>query len=377
MNSAYHRRVAFPSELGNSTSRQLHDLSPALIVPLGSTEQHGPHLPLDTDTRIADAVARAVAERLGSDFLLAPALGYGASGEHQGFPGTISIGTAALQLLLIEFGRSASSWASRTVFVNGHGGNVEAVARATTVLRAEGRDVAWCSCTAAGSDAHAGHTETSVLLHISPDVVSPYECVVGNDAPLAELMPAESEVHGLAALMEIQSSRARARVDANGVPVLLLEQDRSRWDRLLIGRGMAAVDRAAQLGGAYGPYALQAAIAACHARAATAEETDWGRIAALYDALAQLTPSPVIELNRAVALSMAFGPAAGLELVDRLVALPALKNCQLLPSVRGDFLAKLGRLDEARVEFERAAALTRNVRERTLLLARARDCANP
>ena len=182
--------MAFPSELGNSTSRQLHDLSPALIVPLGSTEQHGPHLPLDTDTRIADAVARAVAERLGSDFLLAPALGYGASGEHQGFPGTISIGTAALQLLLIEFGRSASSWASRTVFVNGHGGNVEAVARATTVLRAEGRDVAWCSCTAAGSDAHAGHTETSVLLHISPDVVSPYECVVGNDAPLAELMPA-------------------------------------------------------------------------------------------------------------------------------------------------------------------------------------------
>ena len=194
---------------------------------------------------------------------------------------------------------------------------------------------------------------------------------------LAELMPAESEVHGLAALMEIQSSRARARVDANGVPVLLLEQDRSRWDRLLIGRGMAALDRAAQLGGAYGPYALQAAIAACHARAATAEETDWGRIAALYDALAQLTPSPVIELNRAVALSMAFGPAAGLELVDRLVALPALKNCHLLPSVRGDFLAKLGRLDEARVEFERAAALTRNVRERTLLLARARDCANP
>ena len=140
---------------------------------------------------------------------------------------------------------------------------------------------------------------------------------------------------------------------------------------------MAALDRAAQLGGAYGPYALQAAIAACHARAATAEETDWGRIAALYDALAQLTPSPVIELNRAVALSMAFGPAAGLELVDRLVALPALKNCHLLPSVRGDFLAKLGRLDEARVEFERAAALTRNVRERTLLLARARDCANP
>lgn len=194
---------------------------------------------------------------------------------------------------------------------------------------------------------------------------------------LAELMPAESEVHGLVALMEIQSSRARARVDANGAPVLLLEQDRSRWDRLLIGRGLAALDRAAQLGGAYGPYALQAAIAACHARASAAEETDWERIAALYDALAQLTPSPVIELNRAVAVSMAFGPAAGLELVDRLVGLPALKNYHLLPSVRGDFLAKLGRRDEARLEFERAAALTRNARERTLLLARARDCANP
>ncbi|RXZ33260.1 RNA polymerase sigma factor [Oxalobacteraceae bacterium CAVE-383] len=191
---------------------------------------------------------------------------------------------------------------------------------------------------------------------------------------LAELMPAASEVHGLVALMEIQSSRARARVDANGVPVLLLEQDRSRWDRLLIGRGLAALERAAQLGGAYGPYALQAAIAACHARALTPEETDWTRIAALYDALAQLMPSPVVELNRAVAFSMAFGPAAGLELADRLVALPALKNYHLLPSVRGDFLAKLGRLDEARIEFERAAALTRNNRERTLLLARARDC---
>jgi predicted RNA polymerase sigma factor len=191
---------------------------------------------------------------------------------------------------------------------------------------------------------------------------------------LAELMPAASEVHGLVALMEIQSSRARARVDANGVPVLLLEQDRSRWDRLLIGRGLAALERAAQLGGAYGPYALQAAIAACHARALTPEETDWERIAALYDALAQLMPSPVVELNRAVAFSMAFGPAAGLELADRLVALPALKNYHLLPSVRGDFLAKLGRLGEARLEFERAASLTRNSRERTLLLARAQDC---
>jgi RNA polymerase sigma factor (sigma-70 family) len=193
---------------------------------------------------------------------------------------------------------------------------------------------------------------------------------------LAELMPEAAEVHGLVALMEIQSSRARARVDANGVPVLLLEQDRSRWDRLLIGRGLAALERAGQLGGAFGPYALQAAIAACHARALTPEATDWSRIAALYDALAQLTPSPVIELNRAVALSMAFGPATGLELVDQLMAVPALKNYHLLPSVRGDFLAKLNRFDEARVEFERAAALTRNSRERTLLLARASDCTN-
>jgi mycofactocin system creatininase family protein len=164
-------------------------LSPALIVPLGSTEQHGPHLPLDTDTRIADAVARGVAERLDGAWLLAPALGYGASGEHEGFPGTVSIGTAALQLLLVEFGRSASSWASRLVFVNGHGGNLEAVAGATTLLREEGRDAAWCSCTVAGADAHAGHTETSVLLHISPDDVWLEECVTGNDAPLAELLP--------------------------------------------------------------------------------------------------------------------------------------------------------------------------------------------
>ncbi|MDT5080914.1 MAG: mycofactocin precursor peptide peptidase, partial [Mycobacterium sp.] len=164
-------------------------MSPALIVPLGSTEQHGPHLPLDTDTRIADAVAREVAERLDGGWLLAPALGYGASGEHEGFPGTVSIGTAALQLLLVEFGRSASSWASRMVFVNGHGGNVEAVAGATTLLREEGRDVAWCSCTVAGADAHAGHTETSVLLHISPDDVWLDERIAGNDAPLAELMP--------------------------------------------------------------------------------------------------------------------------------------------------------------------------------------------
>jgi mycofactocin system creatininase family protein len=160
-----------------------------LIIPLGSTEQHGPHLPLDTDTRIAEAVARAVAERLDGDWLLAPALGYGASGEHEGFPGTVSIGTAALQHLLVEYGRSASSWASRMVFVNGHGGNLEAVAAATKSLRTEGRDVTWCSCTVAGADAHAGHTETSVLLHISPDDVWLDARVPGNDAPLAELMP--------------------------------------------------------------------------------------------------------------------------------------------------------------------------------------------
>jgi mycofactocin precursor peptide peptidase len=169
--------------------RQLRNLSPALIIPLGSTEQHGPHLPLDTDTRIAAAVASAVAERLGGDWLLAPAIGYGASGEHEGFPGTVSIGSAALQHLLVEFARSACNWASRLVFVNGHGGNVEAMVAATTLLREEGRDVAWCSCTVADADAHAGHTETSVLLHISPNDVWIDACVPGNDAPLAELMP--------------------------------------------------------------------------------------------------------------------------------------------------------------------------------------------
>lgn len=192
---------------------------------------------------------------------------------------------------------------------------------------------------------------------------------------LAELMPAEPEVHGLLALMEIQASRLRARVGPSGEPVLLLDQDRSRWDQLLIRRGLAALARAEKLGGALGPYALQAAIAACHARARTPEETDWGRIAALYDALAQLAPSPVVELNRAVALAMAFGPAAGLEVVDELSAEPSLKSYHLLPSVRGDLLAKLGRLDEARSEFERAAALTRNLRERALLLERAAACA--
>ncbi|MDQ3605177.1 MAG: RNA polymerase sigma factor [Gemmatimonadota bacterium] len=188
---------------------------------------------------------------------------------------------------------------------------------------------------------------------------------------LAELAPQEPEVHGLVALMEIQASRLRARVSPSGEPVLLLDQDRSRWDQLLIRRGLAALARAEALGGAFGPYALQAAIAACHARARTPEETDWVRIAALYDALSQLAPSPVVELNRAVAVAMAFGPAAGLDLVDALASEPSLKSYHLLPSVRGDLLAKLGRSREARTEFERAASLTRNARERELLLERA------
>jgi RNA polymerase sigma factor (sigma-70 family) len=192
---------------------------------------------------------------------------------------------------------------------------------------------------------------------------------------LAELLPTEAEVHGLVALMEIQSSRARARIGPKGEPVLLMDQDRTRWDQLLIRRGFAALERAGQLGQGYGPYALQAAIAACHARALTPGETDWQTIAALYDALAQLSPSPVVELNRAVVLSMAFGPAAGLELVDALVADGTLKNYHLLPSVRGDLLARLDRPGEARVEFERAAALTNNMRERELLLARAKACS--
>ena len=188
---------------------------------------------------------------------------------------------------------------------------------------------------------------------------------------LAELARDEPEVHGLVALMEIQASRARARVGPSGEPVLLLDQDRTRWDHLLVHRGLTALARAEALGGTLGPYALQAAIAACHARARTAAETDWLRIAALYDALAQLTPSPIVDLNRAVAVGMAFGPAAGLELVDALVSEPSLRAYHLLPAVRGDLLAKLGRLAEARTEFERAAALTRNARERELLLGRA------
>jgi RNA polymerase sigma-70 factor (ECF subfamily) len=191
---------------------------------------------------------------------------------------------------------------------------------------------------------------------------------------LGELEPREAEVHGLVALMEIQASRLRARVGPGGEPVLLLDQDRARWDQLLVRRGLAALERAEALGGLRGPYAVQAAIAACHARARTGAETDWARIAALYVALAQLTPSPVVELNRAVAVGMALGPAAGLEIVDTLTAEPALKSYHLLPTVRGDLLFKLRRLDEARGEFERAAALTRNARERELLLGRARAC---
>ena len=193
---------------------------------------------------------------------------------------------------------------------------------------------------------------------------------------VAELVPGEAEVHGLVALMEIQASRTAARVGASGEPVLLLDQNRARWDPLLIRRGLAALARAEALGGALGPYALQAAIAACHARARTAGETDWARIAALYDALAALSPSPIVELNRAVALSMAFGPAAGLEVVDALQDEPALKGYHLLPTVRGDLLFKLGRRDEARREFQRAASLTRNTREQALLRARAEACGD-
>ena len=192
---------------------------------------------------------------------------------------------------------------------------------------------------------------------------------------LAELAPREPEVHGLVALMEIQASRMRARVGPSGEPILLLQQDRARWDPLLIRRGLLALERTGKLGGEPGPYVLQAEIAACHARARTAEQTDWTRITALYLALARLTGSPVVELNRAVAVSMSAGPAAGLELVDALRSEPALRNYHLLPSVRGELLQKLGRLAEAREEFERAASLTGNARERELLLARAAACA--
>jgi len=191
---------------------------------------------------------------------------------------------------------------------------------------------------------------------------------------LAELSPQEPEVHGLVALMEIQASRSRARVGLTGEPILLLDQDRARWDHILIRRGFTALDRSDALGSTRGPYALQAAIAGCHARAKTAGETDWEQIALLYSELARLTPSPVIELNRAVAVGMALGPEAGLEIVDALTSEPSLRNYHLLPAVRGDLLSKVGRNDEARVEFERAASLTRNSRERELLLARAASC---
>lgn len=189
MNSAYHARVASPHELGNSTSRQLQDSASALVVPVGSTEQHGPHLPLDTDTRIASAVADVLVTRLTGSWLVAPAIAYGASGEHEGFAGTVSIGTPALTKLLLEFARSACRWATRLVFVNGHGGNVSALREAVALLRYEGRDVAWCSCVAPGGDAHAGHTETSVLLHISPELVREDLMMPGNQGALADLMP--------------------------------------------------------------------------------------------------------------------------------------------------------------------------------------------
>jgi RNA polymerase sigma factor (sigma-70 family) len=191
---------------------------------------------------------------------------------------------------------------------------------------------------------------------------------------LAELAPLEAEVHGLVALMEIQASRLRARVGPSGEPILLADQNRALWDQLLIHRGLAALARAMKIGSAFGSYALQAAIAACHARARTPEETDWPRIAALYETLAAISPSPVVELNRSVAVAMAFGPQAGLDIVDSLMSEPALRNYHLLPAVRGDFLNRLGRFSEARAEFERAASMTRNTREREFLLGRARSC---
>jgi predicted RNA polymerase sigma factor len=193
---------------------------------------------------------------------------------------------------------------------------------------------------------------------------------------LAELAPTEPEVHGLVALMEIQASRLKARTDPSGEPILLFNQDRGKWDQLLIHRGLLALERAEKLKSTRGPYTIQAAIAACHARARRPEETDWARIVSLYDALAELAPSPVVQLNRAVAVSMASGPAAGFELTEKLTSESSLRNYHLLPSVRGDLLTKLGRLAEARAEFERAASLTQNARERSLLLARAERLTN-
>ncbi|OBJ04094.1 mycofactocin system creatininase family protein [Mycobacterium sp. 1245499.0] len=188
MNSSYHHRVPVLGDLGTATSSQLSDKAASVLVPLGSTEQHGPHLPLDTDTRIATAVARGTRGRLGHEWLVAPALAYGASGEHQSFAGTISLGTEALTTLLVEYGRSAAGWARRIVFVNGHGGNVTALRSAVALLRTEGRDAGWCPCLTIGGDAHAGHTETSVLLHISPADVRADRRVAGNTAPLPELL---------------------------------------------------------------------------------------------------------------------------------------------------------------------------------------------
>ncbi|MBW8347980.1 RNA polymerase sigma factor [Bacillus sp. IITD106] len=191
---------------------------------------------------------------------------------------------------------------------------------------------------------------------------------------IAEIIPDEPEVHGLVALMELQSSRLKTRVSPTGEPILLMDQNRAKWDQLLIRRGLAALERSQQLGNARGPYTLQAAISACHAQARTVEETNWTRIAALYEALATVMPSPIVELNRAVAISMAFGPAYGLQIVDEISTEPSLKDYHLLPSIRGDFLMKLGRFKEARAEFEKAASMTRNVREKELLLKRAAEC---
>ena len=202
MNSAYHHRVPVLGELGSATSSQVSGTSPSLIIPLGSTEQHGPHLPLDTDTRIATAVAGEAALRLDHEWLVAPAIAYGASGEHQDFAGTISIGTEALTTLLLEYGRSAAGWARHLVFVNGHGGNVAALRDAVRRLRAEGRDAGWCPCAAAGGDAHAGHTETSVLLYISPTDVLTDQWLAGNRAPLPELLPSMRD-GGIAAVSPV------------------------------------------------------------------------------------------------------------------------------------------------------------------------------